>query len=1123
MERFRLPWAIQFPIRSLALLWLLLPNSACFQSPEQWLSAGTSHLGSHLSPGEIHTYSIRVPIGHFARIHYELKGTYAQITFSQPNQRHSIVRIGRENEAATLTVLADAPGNLRLTIRSLEKEGAGGSYDLRLVDQRNALPVDLKRVSADRLFAEAEWLESEFTAETSRRAIRKYDEALADWRESDETAGAARALQKSAAIMLRLGFPYDALERFKQALSLSEQSASPLLRSEILSEFGFLYSQLGNYAKALEYCQQAREISRSVKDQRTEAIALNYLSEAYLGIGDRWKGLDCNQQALLLWKNLPDRQGIARTNYYLGVFQSDLGDLAKAAASYDNALRLYLALNDKRGEFNTRVYIAGLKIRSGKYQEALDGYHALLSGSQMAGERYREAVILQNTGAVYYLMGEKEKALGYFDRALKIWLDIKNPSQEAATLSLIGWTHHLMKDDTRAINDITCALSVTSAIDDRKYKSHILRDLGSIFSSQGKPQTAIKYYDQALFLHRSNGERQGESQTLNEIGKLYLSLGQPEKAISRFQGALAINRAISSYDDEVETLYNIAAAEERLKKYARAIEHIEQALERAERLRSNVASRNLQASYFATVQRHFESEIRLLMLRSRGSNRPRYESRAFLISERARSRSLLEMLAESRTDLHAGANAGLLDEEMRTRQQIEAVLKERSLLLAAKAPESETKMADLKLETLLARRDRLDVEIRSQSPRYATLANSHHTGLKELQQQLDADTVLLEYYLGKEESYLWAVTADEIQGHTLPGEALIQKKAEPVYDLISRRSGLELSSKDREKAYWAAAGQLSQILLAPISPKLKKRRLLVVADGILQYIPFQSLPAPETTAAAGREPYPLVLDHEIVYQPSASTLAILRSEPERRPKSEKLIAIFADPVFESDDLRLSKKSSQADPQTLSLQNQAAGRGPEEEAYARLYFSREEARGVESLIGRENIDLFTDFDANRNAALASRLRQYRILHFATHGKLDSEHPELSSIVLSLYDRKGERLSGHLRLHDIYNLELSADLVVLSACETALGKQIKGEGLIGLTRGFMYAGASRVMASLWKVSDRSTAELMKHFYQFHLKEGLSPAAALQKAQITMWQKPEWRAPYHWAGFVLQGEYQ
>jgi CHAT domain-containing protein len=200
-----------------------------------------------------------------------------------------------------------------------------------------------------------------------------------------------------------------------------------------------------------------------------------------------------------------------------------------------------------------------------------------------------------------------------------------------------------------------------------------------------------------------------------------------------------------------------------------------------------------------------------------------------------------------------------------------------------------------------------------------------------------------------------------------------------------------------------------------------------------------------------------------------------------------------------------------------------GRAGDRGAISRLPFSRREAEEILKLVPVDEAMRAIDFQASQETVTSAALSQYRIIHFATHGWLPREHPELAGIVLSLVDEQGRPKKGFLQLQEIYNLKLPAELVVLSACETGLGKEIKGEGLVGLTRGFMYAGAARVVASLWNVNDAATAELMQHFYQGMLKEGLTPAAALQAAQVAMWKQKGWQSPYYWAAFVLQGEYK
>jgi CHAT domain-containing protein len=190
---------------------------------------------------------------------------------------------------------------------------------------------------------------------------------------------------------------------------------------------------------------------------------------------------------------------------------------------------------------------------------------------------------------------------------------------------------------------------------------------------------------------------------------------------------------------------------------------------------------------------------------------------------------------------------------------------------------------------------------------------------------------------------------------------------------------------------------------------------------------------------------------------------------------------------------------------------------------RLLYTRNEADAVMAVTPPGQAMEFLDFRASRATATSTSLAKFRIVHFATHGILNNKHPELSGLVLSLVNQQGKAQDGFLKLQDIYNLKLPVDLVVLSGCETGLGEEIRGEGLIGLTRGFMYAGASRVVASLWSVSDIATDNLMAGFYKAMERDGMTPAAALRAAQLQMWRQKQWSSPYFWAAFQIQGEWQ
>jgi CHAT domain-containing protein len=342
------------------------------------------------------------------------------------------------------------------------------------------------------------------------------------------------------------------------------------------------------------------------------------------------------------------------------------------------------------------------------------------------------------------------------------------------------------------------------------------------------------------------------------------------------------------------------------------------------------------------------------------------------------------------------------------------------------------------------------------------------------------------------------------------------------------------------------------MVLKPVTGQLNRKRLLIVSDGALQYIPFAALPLP---GAEGREdqenlrpnistslrssvstslrPFvPLIAEHEVVSLPSASALAVLRRELAGRQPAPKRVAVLADPVFDRNDERLNASFVKADPTTRAaemeiesdLVRSADDLGLASQAFhlTRLPFTRKEAQAILSLAPERARLAALDFAASLGTVFKPELGQYSYVHFATHGLLNSLRPELSGIVLSLVNERGADQDGFLRAHEVLGLQLSAELVVLSGCRTGLGKEINGEGLTGLTRGFMYAGAARVIASLWDVNDQTTALLMARLYRGLLgKRRLSPSAALREAQVSFWRDRRWSAPYYWAGFILQGE--
>jgi CHAT domain-containing protein len=470
-------------------------------------------------------------------------------------------------------------------------------------------------------------------------------------------------------------------------------------------------------------------------------------------------------------------------------------------------------------------------------------------------------------------------------------------------------------------------------------------------------------------------------------------------------------------------------------------------------------------------------------------------------------------------------------------------------LLSRAHPETQAKALAEQIETLIRDLQQIETEIRNTSPHYAALMQPLPLTLKEIQTQvLDQSTVLLEYSLGDERSYLYVVTPSSITSYELAKRDEIETAAGDYYKLLSARNTDVKGETDEQRARRVAkvdlqiplaAASLSRMILAPAASQLGKKRLAIVADGALHFVPFAALPV--VSGGATDAPRPLIVDHEIVNLPSASTLSVIRGEVTGRPPARRGVVALADPVFMKDDERVRKSEISNSGTRPRRANQASARGEnavdrqlvkasQETGVAtegmnipRLPGTRREAEQIVTMVPTADGRLALDFAASRDTATSVELGQYRYVHFSTHGLLNSLHPELSGLVFSLVNERGEAQDGFLRAHEIFNLKIPAELVVLSACQTGIGKEIRGEGLVSLTRGFMHAGAPRVVVSLWDISDRGTPELMVRFYQRMLKEGMQPAAALRAAQVSLMSDKRWASPYYWASFTLQGEWR
>jgi CHAT domain-containing protein/Tfp pilus assembly protein PilF len=1092
-----------------------------------WTASGVPELAPGapverpLAPGEAHSYRFEAPAGRHLLFTAEQHGSDLVLEV-RPSSGEPVAVDSLEDRKGPVSLLwtAAAAGPARLEVRSRDRDGAPGRYTLRLEELPDATAADRRRLEAERAMTEAGRIVLQ-PPKAWREALAPYERALQAWRELGDRRQEARTLSGMAGVHRTLDDLVPALDRYLQALALWRQLGERGSEADTLDRIGLCRAKLGRHREALEAFQASLALQRELGDRYGEALTLGNAGYALLSRGETREALPRFEQALALLRDLGETGLEASVLQNMGGAWDRLGEPQRAVEHYTRALGLLRALGERRVEAGVLANLAVAWRGLGELGKSLEHHEQALALFRELGDRRGEARTLNNLGHVYDRLGEPRRALVWYEQSLALRREVGDRLGEAITLNNLGRAHERLGEHAPALGYYRRALALSREIGDRHEEVTSLGLLGRAYAAAGDTARALDHLGQAIAGSRALGNRRGLATVLYRVGLAHAARGDAGQALASLTEALELHRALADRAGQAETLHALARLERRRGRLAEARAQADEALGLVESMRTKLGSPDLRASYLASQRGLFELSIDLRMEMERREPGRGHARAALEMSERARARSLLELLQEAGTDVFAGVDPELRERERSLRNRLNAKATYQLELLSGASTGEQRTEAERELAALLAEVDQVEAEIRRRSPRYAALTQPRTLDAAAIQRLLEPGTLLLEYALGDERSHLWAVDTETVAAFELPGRQEIERAAREVYRQLRT---LDVRPSPEEAAAAEAAGrELSRMLLGPVADRVGERRLVVVADATLQYIPFAALPDP------GAPGEPLLVRHEVVHLPSASVLAVQRRDLAARPAAPGVVAVLADPVFQARDPRFTAApTSPTSPAAAVVAPAERGALPERGAPAaplafdRLPATRREAEAIAALAPAGGAFTALDFRASRRTALSGDLGRYRIVHFATHGVINAETPELSGLVLSLFDERGEPQDGFLGLRDIYNLDLGADLVVLSGCETALGREVRGEGLAGLTRGFMYAGAARVMASLWRVEDRATAELMTRFYRSLLVDGLRPAAALRAAQLAVRAERRWRDPYHWAPFVLQGDW-
>jgi CHAT domain-containing protein len=870
----------------------------------------------------------------------------------------------------------------------------------------------------------------------------------------------------------------------RESLVLAEKSKQPAtIAKAYFAAAEYFYRNQRNLPLMMELQEKSLHLFRAAGDQTSETQILTVLAYTYVMDNDRSMGRTYAAEAVKLARQTGNKRDLAFALIALGDATQRVGDWQEAYQSFTEAQALY--------------------------PENLDFTE--------------KAILFVRFGFHYEIFGDLIQASSYFEKARDLFIKTRNLYGSSELATRIGQISLQLGEEAKALENLNKGLQIGVLSKDRYSVAYSYENFGEFYFLKREYRIALSYYQRALTNFDRVGIKHAVASVQEKIGKLHFLSGDNRLAEKFYSEALQINRNIRSRAGQASSLYDLAELHQAEGSTEISLREMDECLYLTDFLSGETANGKLRQSFLADIFDRYELYINLLMKMQKKSPNENYAVRALQAAERSRARSMLENLSFAEIRSTKDADSETVKREKEIRILLNARADKLTDLLSGNPDTTEIEKVSGEINELENEFEEIKASLKQNSPEYSAIRNPppfDTSGFRD--RVLDENTLLLEFSFGKDESYLWLTGKNFFSSFVLPGRDKLESRIQRLRELVTSRDmkqdetveDYQIRMSEAERLYWQEAQVLSNELLGQISNELYEKRLIIVPDGKLHYFPLSALPLPNSNTWE-----PILVTNETIYEPSASTLLLLQQTSNEPRTGSKDLLVFSDPVFSADDPRLSAQSASVAPATATNFRFAESLS----SLPRLAASKTEGDSIANIVGTSQSYVLSGFSATRERVLAPEMSDYRIIHFATHGWIDEEHPELSGIILSRFDENGQGLDEFVRLQDIYGLRLSADLVVLSACKTGVGKELRGEGLISLTNGFIQSGAGSVLSSLWKVDDNATLELMTNFYVSLVSDNLSASKALRNAQMKMWQDPRYRSPFYWAAFTIQGDYR
>ena len=935
------------------------------------------------------------------------------------------------------------------------------------------------------------------------------EEALCLWQRLGDLQGESEALFELGTLHYNARQKEEAARFYSEALQriLVLGSRRDSARAWVALGYSLVDSEFGQACNAFEMALLDTE---PTGDLRQQARALLGLGACRFNQGNTEDALDAYRQALKVAEEVREGGLAAEACNGMGQVLAGRGESREALDSYEKALALSRAQGDRElGSVAASLTgLASFHRRRGEPQKALDKLLEALKISDLTGE----VEVLNHLGAAYLDLGDAESALARYEQALEILRRNKDRGRwMAGTLTSIGQVYRTENRAEDSLPSFEEALAISREVGYSRGEALALHNLGMARLNLGETAQARRDLEQALPLRRQTGDRQGEASTLLALGKVHQAEGDLETAATVMRQALKLAEAIEATFLKADAHFGLARLERERDHLEDSLAEIRQAISLLKSVRSDLSDDRLRSSFLSSKRSFYDFYVDLLLRLDSRVPGGGFAKQALEASEAGRARSLLDLLAEGRLDFSRGISPELKSEEQDVLARLSQIQRQLTDELSKRQPRQAILTALREhLGQVETERQTLQLKIQAEHPLYAQVRYPPPLHFEGIQEHVNADTAFLEYFLGEESAYLFVVTRERLTVHRLPDATEISAQVRKVRSALADSSWLSVPSFVR------AAYRLYEMVVAPARIDLAgKRHLLIAPDGALHFLAFEAL---ITKPAGSREPSSLPYflgDFSVSYVPSASVLSWLALP---RPSAaagtgtpEQLVA-FADPYYGPEDPPAGAEMARSDNVERGGTEQPGWRFP------RLEGSEREVKEIAKRYPASEVKIYRGEDANEGNVKGNPLVGFaKRLHFATHAILDEQRPEWSGLALTRTEAPED--DGVLRVFEIFNLELSADLVVLSACETGLG-ELTGEGLVGVTRAFLYAGAPSVVVSLWRVADTAAPDLMLDFYESLDRSG-HKAEALRQAKLKMIRHGgKLSRPYFWAPFVLVG---